>query len=91
MSSDRVRPSRCCEDCGKQVFRTRKEARAAGKKNHPGEHMIAYECDRKGSGLWHYGHDHQWRFKATADPVTPATPAACAQIAAVARATLGKT
>lgn len=50
-----------CGWCGKLVFMTRKDARGAARRVHPGEHgMSAYECTHALAdgitGLYHYGH-----------------------------------
>ena len=43
-----------CASCGKRYYVSRKVARKAARRNHPGQHMSAYlGCD--GSG-WHLGH-----------------------------------
>ena len=43
-----------CSVCGKQgCFRSRKEARLARRRIHPGARMRAYQCT---SGWWHFGH-----------------------------------
>lgn len=77
-----------CEGCGKDCYRSRKAARTASKKHHPGDHMRAYEClDAPEVGCWHYGHDESWRHRPTAEAVVPAPPDARAAMHAVARAT----
>lgn len=40
-----------CPACGKVRYRTRKEARAAGRRHLPGVHVSAYECNN----FWHIG------------------------------------
>ena len=41
-----------CTVCGKLVFPSRKAAKTAARRAHPGERMNAYRCN----GWWHYGH-----------------------------------
>lgn len=75
-----------CSVCGKQgCFRSRKEARAARRRIHPGERMRAYQC---GSGYWHFGHlpDHIV-IPTTGTRYDPLTPQALTGIALVAAAT----
>lgn len=57
-----------CQRCGKiGTFRSRKAARAARRRLHPGEKLHAYECGGPGSGRWHIGHDEMWRREANLD------------------------
>lgn len=44
--------------CGKQAYRSRKEARTAIRACHPGEKMRAYQCAWAGDfpAIWHIGH-----------------------------------
>lgn len=44
-----------CAGCGKQDYTSRKNARTAAKKAHPGDSCNAYECP-EGTGYFHYGH-----------------------------------
>lgn len=48
-------PLATCGGCGKQTFETRKAAKEWAKKQHPGEHLAAYECPHR-EGVFHYGH-----------------------------------
>lgn len=41
-----------CFACGKLSWSSKKTAKNAAKRNHPGERLSVYEC----SGYWHYGH-----------------------------------
>lgn len=41
-----------CSSCGKQSYRTRKEAKRAFARIFPGEKLSAYQCGT----VWHYGH-----------------------------------
>lgn len=47
-----TQPLTHCTVCGKLVYATRKAAKAAARRAHPGERMNAYRCN----GWWHYGH-----------------------------------
>lgn len=40
-----------CPTCGKRSFRSRKDARRAGRAAHPGAHLSEYRCGDD----WHYG------------------------------------
>lgn len=42
--------------CGKRGYTTRKDAKTAGRRAHPGDHMSTYVCSASDSGYWHYGH-----------------------------------
>lgn len=44
-----------CEVHEKRGYSSKREAKRAAKRWHPGEHLDAYPCDR-GTGLWHIGH-----------------------------------
>jgi hypothetical protein len=49
-------PSRgTCEDCGKQLWATRRDARQAARRIHPGEALHTYLCPH-GNGGHHIGH-----------------------------------
>lgn len=41
-----------CERCGKQGYQSRKAARRAARRFHPGERMSTYQC----GDCWHNGH-----------------------------------
>lgn len=41
-----------CPTCKKRRYFTRKEARQAARRYHPGEHMSPYRC----GNYWHIGH-----------------------------------
>ena len=41
-----------CEDCGKLRYLSRKAARLAARRGHPGESMSTYRC----GDYWHIGH-----------------------------------
>lgn len=43
--------------CGKRSYGSRKQAKAAGKKIYPGDHLSAYRC-RTNPNEWHFGHLH---------------------------------
>lgn len=58
-----------CPVCGKGTYLSRKDARTAARRNHPGARLHAYECE-PGSGRWHYGHLPRRK----ADPHFPAPP-----------------
>lgn len=49
---NQIHPIGTCPDCGKWCWTSKKIAKAAAKRNHPGEHLSAYPCGR----WWHYGH-----------------------------------
>lgn len=54
LSSGRPGPSPrgACPACGKLMFDSRKVAKAAARRAHPGERLNAYQC----GDWWHYGH-----------------------------------
>ena len=41
-----------CPTCGKWCYLTRKTARQAARRKHPGHHLSAYRCGK----FWHLGH-----------------------------------
>lgn len=43
---------RTCPTCGKRRYTTRRLARKAAKRIHPGQHMSPYRCGQ----FWHIGH-----------------------------------
>ena len=48
-------PSRTCA-CGKQAYRSRRDARTAARRLHPGDtRLSAYACQLE-DGAWHLGH-----------------------------------
>jgi len=47
-----------CEPCGKLLFRTRDDAKRAGRAYNPGVHPSAYRCPVV-NHMWHWGHLHQ--------------------------------
>jgi hypothetical protein len=47
-----LHPIGTCEHCGKGCWTSKKIAKAAARRNHPGERLSVYECGR----WWHYGH-----------------------------------
>lgn len=49
-----------CEGCGKQAFRSRKEARNYGRNLHHDHSLVGYECP-KFEGHFHYGHNNHGR------------------------------
>jgi hypothetical protein len=62
MSENRYSPGRCAY-CGKWVYRSRKEAKAASKNIHgSGHNLNAYQCQGALAdgitGMWHFGHLH---------------------------------
>lgn len=44
-----------CGACKKQAYRSRKDARIAGRRRFPSDHVQAYQCPRI-NGAWHIGH-----------------------------------
>lgn len=50
----RARPVARCRECGKGCYPSRKQARSAARRNHPGEHKQAYRCAAD-PRYWHYG------------------------------------
>lgn len=76
-----------CAICGKLGnFPSRKAARQARRRYHPGEHMRAYECDIP--GVWHYGHLPAHVMSPPVEAPSQRVPATVlAGIALVARAT----
>lgn len=43
-----------CTACDKGCYPSRKHARAAARRHHPGEHKQAYRCPHN-PAIWHYG------------------------------------
>lgn len=70
-----------CGRCGKQCYRSRRDARAAKRAIHPGDKMGTYLC----GSVWHVGHSDQWRLVTPDDLIwRPLPEIARAQIHAMA-------
>lgn len=54
MTGERPRPtfSHTCTDCGKLCYPSRKAAKQAARRLHPGEHLSELRC----GDSWHFGH-----------------------------------
>jgi hypothetical protein len=46
--------TRC--DCGRWGFLSRRDARSAAHRLHPGEHLRPYRCRESAAERWHFGH-----------------------------------
>lgn len=57
-----------CPNCGKLRYLTRKKARAAARKLHPGKHMSIYRC----VGWYHIGRPSQERVRGMPVKARPA-------------------
>lgn len=44
-----------CRTHGKNLYRSRRAARRAARRFHPGDHLSSYPCDEH-SARWHIGH-----------------------------------
>lgn len=49
---DTARPVHTCPVCGKQAYRSRRDAKRASRVVNPAAHLAAYRCD---TGYWHIG------------------------------------
>ena len=61
-----------CGYCGKFIYRSRKVAKKAADRIHPGAHLRAYECHKAladgVAGRWHFGHLPDWVMRGRLTP-----------------------
>jgi hypothetical protein len=75
-----------CVPCGKYTYPTRKDAKAALRRAHPGDHQTAYACP-EGTGYWHFGHSDAKHLRGLPEQVAykPGVAAGVARVAAASR------